>query len=112
MAIKKKVVKKETAKPSKKVSKKPTPKPVKKKAAPRGNPVQKASISTMIVQIIENPIKGIGASVSINIQGDKTALIAGIIATMNEKSDFRSFIERIVAAYLQNESEKNKKKKK
>ncbi len=44
----------------------------KKKAAPRGNPVQKASISTMIVQIIENPTKGIGASVSINIQGDNS----------------------------------------
>ena len=40
MAIKKKVVKKETAKPSKKAPKKPTSKPVKKKAAPRGKEVK------------------------------------------------------------------------
>lgn len=112
MAIKKKVVKKETAKPSKKSSKKPTSKPVKKKAAPRGTPVKKSKLSTLFIQVIENPTKGVGASISVRIEGDKTSLLAGIIATMNQKPEFKSFIERIALAYLNEENIKSKKKKK
>ena len=111
MSKKKTVVKKETAKPSKKVSKKPTSKPVKKKAAPRGNAVNKSNLSTLLVQVIENPTKGIGASISVSMDGDKTSLLAGITAAMNRKPEFKSFIERIVLAYL-NENNQNSKKKK
>ncbi len=111
MAIKKKVVKKETAKPSKKVSKKATPKPIKKKVAPRGTPVKKSKLSTLFIQVIENLTKGVGASINVGIEGDMTSLLAGIIATMNQKPDFNKFIERIAIAYL-NEYEKKSNKKK
>lgn len=112
MAIKKKVVKKETAKPIKKASKKPTSKPLKKKAAPRGTKIEKAKLSSLVVEVIENPSKGIGASVRVKIYGDKTALVAGLVHTTLRREDFKNFIEHLVLVYLNEQGKKSKKAKK
>lgn len=112
MAIKKKVVKKETTKPIKKASKKPTSKPVKKKAAPRGTKIEKAKLSSLVVEVIENPSKGIGASVKVRIYGDKRALVAGMVATTLERIEFKDFIEHLVLVYLNEQGKKSKKAKK
>lgn len=109
MAIKKKVVKKETAKPIKKASKKPTSKPVKKKAAPRGTKIEKGNISRFLIQVIENPR---GASVETRLLGDKTSLVAGIIETTSRRIEFKDFIEHLLSVYLKEREKKSKKIKK
>jgi len=112
MAIKKKVVKKETAKPIKKVSKKPTSKPVKKKAAPRGTKIEKAKTSRLFFEVIENPTKGVGASIRVRFNGDRTSLVAGIVQLALQKEKFKHFIEHLLLVYLNEISKKSRKTKK
>ena len=86
--------------------------PVKKKVAPRGKPVKKASVSTLTLSVVKNPTKGVAASVNIKMDGDKTSIIAGMLATAQENSEFHDFMKRLVIAFLQIKLPKESKRKK
>ena len=86
--------------------------PVKKKVAPRGKPVKKASVSILSLSVVENPTKGIAASVDIQMDGDKTSIIAGMLATAQDNSEFHDFMKRLVIGFLQIKLPKEPKRKK